>query len=369
MNNSVIPPSPPAPNSPAAVSGYWSHPAVIAETRFQSKSLSGWSFNTAIGCAHACRFCYVPSVSTGRLASQLAPLGVRDPDADWGKYVFLRPWNEEKFLKSLRHANFVARRDSSVGHTQAVMFSSTTDPYQVIPNPDPAKSRELTAANLAMVQRALELIRDESTLNVRILTRSPLAREHFDLFHSFGPRLLFGMSVPTLRHDLAAVYEPKAPAPSRRLDALQGAKDAGLNVYVAMAPTYPESDIDDLRKTMQAFTGLEPLTIFHEPINIRAENVARIAAHAKTQGVTLNTGVFDSQKNWSEYALRSFKDVIQVAKELNVRDRLHLWPDKSLGHPSIVSVRKDPAGYQRWLDKCWNRVSEWPLANAGGTTP
>ena len=132
------------------------------------------------------------------------------------------------------------------------MFSSTTDPYQVIRNPDMAKTRELTKANLAMVSRALELIRDRSSLNVRILTRSPLARVHFDLFRSFGHRLLFGMSIPTLRNDLADIYEPKAPAPTQRLETLQKAKEQGLHVYVAMAPTYPECDAADIRATMQA---------------------------------------------------------------------------------------------------------------------
>src|SRR5205823_3705538 len=80
-----------------------------------------------------------------------------------------------------------------------------------------------------------------------ILTRSPLARADFDLFKTFGSRLLFGMSLPTLRNDLAKVYEPKAPAPSQRLAALRAAKQAGLHVFVAVAPTYPECDEADLR--------------------------------------------------------------------------------------------------------------------------
>ena len=47
-----------------------------------------------------------------------------------------------------------------------------------------------------------------------------------------------------------------------------------------MAPTYPECDEADLRATLKAVAELEPITIFHEPINIRAENVARIEAQA-----------------------------------------------------------------------------------------
>ncbi len=97
------------------------------------------------------------------------------------------------------------------------MYCSTTDPYQVIHHTDPEEQRRLSQHARRLVRRSLELIRDHSDLNVRLLTRSPLARADFDLFKSFGPRLLFGMSLPTLRNDLAKVYEPKAPAPSQRL--------------------------------------------------------------------------------------------------------------------------------------------------------
>src|SRR5208282_381186 len=112
-------------------------------------------------------------------------------------------------------------------------------PYQVIRHPDPARQRELATHARFLVRRSLELIRDQSTLNVRILTRSPLARADFDLFRSFGKRLVFGMSLPTLRNDLAKVYEPKAPAPSQRLATLQEARKAGLYVYVAMRRRIP----------------------------------------------------------------------------------------------------------------------------------
>src|SRR5216110_2625033 len=84
--------------------GMWSAPAVIAENHFVYKSLSNWSFNTAVGCSHACRFCYVPSAATIKQGPKLAEYGVKDPDAEWGNYVLLRPWDEQKFLASLRTA-------------------------------------------------------------------------------------------------------------------------------------------------------------------------------------------------------------------------------------------------------------------------
>lgn len=340
--------------------GMWSSPAVIAPNNFVYKSLSSWAFNVAVGCSHACRFCYVPSAATIKQGPKLAEYGVKDPDAEWGDYVLLRPWDEDKFLSSLRAAENMPRSQLKRDGNRAVMYCSTTDPYQVIHHPDPERQRMLSAHARHLVRRSLELIRDRSTLNVRILTRSPLARADFDLFKSFGPRLLFGMSLPTLRNDLSKIYEPKAPAPSQRLATLHAALEAGLNVYVAVAPTYPECDEADLRATLQAVAEIKPVTIFHEPINIRAENVERIQTHADELGVELKTDVFESRERWQDYAVNALQTVERLAAEVGVADRLHLWPDKSLGNVGVANRMPKPREYLRWLRKSWSRISEWP---------
>jgi DNA repair photolyase len=344
------------------VADFWKNPVVVAPNNFVHKSLSNWAVNTAVGCAHACRFCYVPSVATIKQSSRLAEFGVKDPDVEWGNYVLLRPWDEQKFLASLRAADRTPVRELKPDGNRAVIFCSTTDPYQTIAHPDPVKRRELAEAARSTIRRCLELIRDESSLNVRILTRSPLAKLDFDLFKTFGHRLLFGMSLPTLRNDLAKIYEPKAPAPSQRLSTLRAARESGLHIYVAVAPTYPECDRPDLRKTLEAIAKLDPVTVFHEPINIRAENVARIRAHAETLGVTVKTEVFETRESWERYALESLKAMHEIAEEFGLRKQLHLWPDRSLGSPSVIKRMPKQAQYSRWLNRCWNRVSDWPKA-------
>jgi len=319
-----------------------------------------------VGCSHACRFCYVPSAATIKQASKLAKYGVQDPDVEWGDYLLIRPWDEQRFLASLRAAENTPRSQLKHGGNRAVIYCSTTDPYQVIRHPDPERQRKLTEHCRFLVRRSLELIRDQSTLNVRILTRSPLARADFDLFRSFGvhgqrgSRLVFGMSLPTLRNDLAKAYEPKAPAPSQRLAALRAAKEAGLYVYVALAPTYPECDEADLRATLKAVAELEPITIFHEPINIRAENVARIEAQAEALGIKLNTEVFATRESWQDYAVSALHTVHELAKELGIEKHLHLWPDKLLGSEALVSRMPNPRQYVKRLRHWWHRVSEWP---------
>ncbi len=346
----------------SAVADFWRNPVVVAPNNFVHKSLSNWAVNIAIGCTHACRFCYVPSASTIKQAPRLADYGVSDPDSEWGSYVLLRKWDEEKFRASLRIAENTPRSELKPDGNRAVIYCSTTDPYQVIRDPDRAKQQELATAAREIVRLSLQLIRDESTLNVRILTRSPLARADFDLFKSFQHRLLFGMSLPTLRNDLARVYEPKAPAPSQRLATLKAAREIGLHVYVAVAPTYPECDEADLRKTLAALQEIDPITIFHEPINIRAENVARIKAQAEQVGVSLRTDVFETKESWERYALDALKTMHRVAAQLGLKRKLHLWPDRSLGTPTLIRRMPKRDEYTRWLNRCWSRVSEWPKA-------
>ncbi len=344
------------------IADFWRNAAVISPNNFVHKSLSNWAFNIAVGCAHACRFCYVPSASTIKQAPRLAEYGIVDPDAEWGNYVLLRKWDEEKFRASLRSAEKTPRSELKPDGNRAVIYCSTTDPYQVLRHRDAAKQCELADNARTMIRRSLEIIRDESTLNVRILTRSPLARIDFDLFKTLRERLVFGMSVPTLRNDLARIYEPKAPAPSQRLATLKAAREHGLHIYVAIAPTYPECDEEDIRETLSAIADLEPLTIFHEPINIRAENVARIKAYADEIGVPLRTDVFETKEAWEKYALDSLKTVHRVAHELGLKDKLHLWPDRSLGTPRVIRRMPKKTEYSQWLNRCWSRVSEWPKA-------
>ena len=339
---------------------FWSAPAVIAPNNFVYKSLSNWAFNIAVGCSHACRFCYVPSAATIKQGAKLSEHGVKDPDAEWGDYVLLRTWDEDRFLSSLAAAERTPRDALKSDGNRAVIYCSTTDPYQVVRHRDSARQRELAEAARHLIRRSLTLILERSTLNVRILTRSPLAGADFELFKWFGNRLVFGMSLPTLRNDLARVYEPFAPAPSQRLATLQAAKAAGLHVYVAVAPTYPECDESDLRATLKAVAALDPITVFHEPINIRAENVARIASHAAVVGLPMRTDVFDSREAWQQYAIAALHSVYEIANEVGIASRLHLWPDKSLGTAAAVGRVKSPARYRDRLQHWWTRVSEWP---------
>jgi len=337
--------------------GHWEHPVTINRNKYQHKSLSCWSINPFVGCQHACRFCYVPSTFSPPVEALLTKAGVGDGDNDWGQYAFLRRWDEAAFLKSLVLAEQTLVSELNIDGNRAVMLSTTTDAYQTLRGSNASETLELNERARVMVRRMLELIRDRSTVNVRILTRSPLARQDFDLYKTFGDRLLFGMSLPTLNDQLARVYEPKAPAPTKRLETLKLAVSTGIPVYVAVAPTYPEQDEEDLAKVLGAVVSLQPVTVFHEPIQIRANNVPRMKLEAEAVGHEFKEDVFVDAE-WERYAISQLQTAQAVATKLGLGPVFHPWPDAKLG---IRRVRHAfGPKYSAWIDECWNRISAWP---------
>ncbi len=341
----------------------WDTPVTVQRNHFIHKSLSSFACNLAVGCGHGCRFCSVPDTSAVKLSRLLGAYGVGDAVADWGRYQFPQPWDEWRFLASLAKAEAIPPAELNADGHRAVFFCSTTEPFPTILLPDKDRRRRLQMHAHFVVRRALELIRDRSTLNVRILTRSPLALQHLALLRSFGPRLLLGASIPTLNNRLAAVYEGRSPAPSQRLAMLGKARDAGVPVYVAVAPFFPESGDDDLRNTFAEIAKLDPATVFFEPINVRLGNIERMEAAARRAKVKLRLEVFQSPASWRKYALDALRRAEAMAAETELADRLHLWPDPDLGSKIAISEQVNREAYQTWLHRCWSRVSEWPASH------
>lgn len=360
------------PTRSVTVSGLHDSSVVVARNGFKYKSLSSWAVNPFMGCIHGCRFCYVPDTSANKQRRLLGAYGDFDPVADWGGYVFVRPWDEAAFMASLRKAENTPFSDLNVDGNRAVMFCSTTDAYQTILNPNPEKARLLNSLARANMRLMLQRILEHSTLNVRILTRSPLAREDFDLFKKFGNRLVLGVSLPTLNKDLSVLYEPHAPHPKQRLKLLQDAHAAGIPTFVAVAPVFPEVGYEGMLEVFNAVKEVDPVTIFMEPVNIRLGIAQRIQEEARKIGRDIDMTPFKDPKAWSEYAIPTLLDAERAAETVGVSDRLHLWPDHdALGAAKVVKAQSKgwnhPSGmtYEQWLDSWWSRVSEWPGKTVG----
>ena len=336
-------------------------PVTIEPNNFRFKSLSSWCCNTFLGCMHACPICFASETSANKQKGMLESFGILDPILDWGRYLLLRPLDKQKFLASLRKAEQthpgLRKRDGN----DAIMFCSTTDAYQVIHHPVPDEQRRFQRMARDSRRWMLEAIRDYSSLNVRVLTRSPTAREDFDIFQSFGDRLLLGTSLPTLDPKISRIYEPKVSHPKHRLKLLTDAHAAGIHTYVAVAPVYPEVSFDGMLEVFQAVKAAKPWTVFMEPVNLRLKIAERVQRSARERGHDIDMTPYTDSRAWADYAIRTLREAERAAEVAGISDRLHLWPDhEGLTFKSVVELQPDPVAYLAWLRGWWSRVSEWP---------
>lgn len=179
-----------------------------------------WCLNPYVGCTHGCVYCY---------ASFIEKFNTR-PEP-WGT------WAEPKCNIARVLAGELSRPRSG-----RVQISSVTDGWQPM-----ERKAELTRGCLKVLA--------VSGLDVSILTKSDLVTRDADILTSFGGLLgdgsvKVGFSVCTLSDELAALIEPGAPPPSRRMAALKALSAAGVQTWVFIAPALP--GISDTPETIDA---------------------------------------------------------------------------------------------------------------------
>ena len=121
------------------------------------KELSdGWALNYAVGCTHACRFCYVDSIHK-RYNSRRIGSGV---NRSWGDY-FYTPDNIDYAIEKTNWSKWSGIE---------VMLSSMHDPY--LP--------QLYRTTRKIVANALE-----NGVKLCVQTRSPLVKKDFDIYEKY----------------------------------------------------------------------------------------------------------------------------------------------------------------------------------------
>lgn len=302
----------------------------LQESALNKKGLCDYVVNIASGCLHGCTFCYVPSTPAIRTRqSELKQKGVRDPQLDWGKYLFVREEVPQKIEQLLSRKRTWKTTNSGQG---VVLLCSGTDPYQ---NKETARiSSQVVSILLKFKKR------------VRILTRSPLWIKDLDLLNH--PDVIVGMSLPYCNDNLSRQIEPQAPPTSSRMKALQEGKKSGCRLYVAVAPTPPMMGIDDFKYHLDRISSLEPEVIFWEPINARGSNGKRMIA----AGLDWAKSIMNKQ-SWADAFQRQWQDIETAAESVGCQKLLHIWPDPDLkGY--IDQDRLESWFYRQTIEK-WDR--------------
>jgi DNA repair photolyase len=256
-------------------------PSALTASKSGKELSDGYTLNYAVGCTHACRFCYVDSIHKRFTRSRLLKKeNGKDADTNtnadvatnasiidrpWGMYMLIP--TKESFLHALMNTEWYRWKDKEV------MLSSTHDPY--LP--------ELYDYTRKILEASLPY-----GVRYCIQTRSLLVRKDFDLLLRYKEQIRLQYSIMTLNLTLYRLLEPRVPSPYARLNVLKEASTLGLKkVGVIIAPIFPvegwREDLEMLFKELA--TTIPNITIYGEILHRRGSNLR----YVKELGISITS--------------------------------------------------------------------------------
>jgi DNA repair photolyase len=192
--------------------------------------------NPYTGCVHGCVYCYARFMK--RFTGHTEP---------WGSFLDAKV-NAPDVLKRQLERRREPLKD-------LVFLSSVTDPY-------------LSAEKKYRLTRGILEVLLEHQVPISLLTKSDLVLRDLDLLRQFE-NCSVGLSLMTIDDELAHQFEPRAPSPTHRLQALRKLKENGIETYAFISPYLPHlSDIEHLIKSLHG--SIHEIGV--EALNVRGGN-------------------------------------------------------------------------------------------------
>jgi len=181
------------------------------------------SINPYRGCEHGCVYCFArPTHAYLGLSSGL----------DFESRLYAKPEAPAMLAKELAAPEYEPRM---------IAIGTNTDAYQPI-----ERERKIMRGILEVLERAGH--------PVGIVTKSALVTRDIDILSRMAKRNLakVAISVTTLDPKLARTMEPRAPTPSKRLEALKLLSEAGIPTTVMVAPVIPALNDSEIERILDA---------------------------------------------------------------------------------------------------------------------
>jgi len=179
---------------------------IQVKTILSESKVFDYALNPYTGCEHACSYCYA------RYMKRFT--GHREP---WGEFV------DAKI-----NAPGLLPRELDRKRRGTVWISGVCDPYQPL------------EAHYELTRRCLEVLIDHRW-PVTIQTRSPLVVRDLDILEG-AQDIEVGFSIATGDDEIRKLFEPRAPAVGRRLEALEQLHAAGIRTFAMIAPMLPGAE-------------------------------------------------------------------------------------------------------------------------------
>ena len=197
------------------------------------------SINPYRGCEHGCIYCFARPTHAYHDLS---------PGLDFESRLFAKPQAAALLRAELRKPGYVVA---------PIALGTNTDPYQPI-------ERDWR------ITRGIIEVLAETRHPLTITTKSDRVTRDIDLLSAMAAEGLAGvaMSITSLDPKIAATIEPRAPHPERRLRAVRMLADAGVPVYVSIAPVIPAITDHELEHLVERAAGAGARHVFFIPVRL-----------------------------------------------------------------------------------------------------
>lgn len=181
-----------------------------------------YSLNPYQGCEHACEYC--DSRSHRYYFHE-----------DFDRTVYIKKNAPDLLRKEIRKMGYPTKTlldfgvNAKLSHPKhAIAFSGVTDPYQSI-----EKKFEIT-------RKCLEVLRDFG-FPVHIITKSDLVKRDLDILSEINERswACVSFTITSFERKMVEIFEPRAPSPEKRIEALKYFAKHGINTGVMFCPIIP----------------------------------------------------------------------------------------------------------------------------------
>jgi len=200
------------------------------------------SINPYRGCEHGCIYCFARPTH-----------GYHDlsPGLDFESRLFAKPQAAELLRAELAKPGYVVR---------PIALGTNTDPFQPI------------EAEWRVTRGVLEVLA-ETGHPLTITTKSDRVLRDLDLLAPMAAKGLaaVALSVTSLDPKVALTVEPRAPHPERRLTAVRRLADAGVPVYVSIAPVIPAITDHEIEHLVERAAEAGAKAAFFLPVRLPHE--------------------------------------------------------------------------------------------------
>lgn len=197
-----------------------------------------YALNPYIGCEHSCIYCYSPDFTSDREVAY-----------NWGLIVVAK-----ENIANILEEEVKKLKKGIVG------VSTITDPYQPV------------EAKMELTRKCLKIL-VKYGFKISIQTKSTLVLRDSDIVNS--ELFDIGVTITTMRDDIAYLLEPNAPPPESRVKILEYYSRRGIETWLFLGPIIPKvnDSVEQLEEVVKVAAEVGSYIIY-DKLNIKPTSLS-----------------------------------------------------------------------------------------------